>query len=92
MNYRELQQRLKDMGLNAKGSKAELEARLYANSDPQITPEEDCPTGFVFVGNGDSDPAYISMGGYMFKLNGRAVPVAEPFATRLRGNNHFKEV
>ena len=56
------------------------------------TKAEKMPEGFVFVGNGMSDPAYISMGGYMFKLNGRAVPVAEPFATKLRGNNHFKDV
>ena len=47
---------------------------------------------FVFIGNGKDDPAWISMGGYMFGLNGRAVPVAEPLATKLRGNGHFREV
>ena len=46
---------------------------------------------FVFVGNGESDPAYISMLGYMFKLNGNAVEVAEPFASKLRRHTHFKE-
>jgi hypothetical protein len=46
---------------------------------------------FVFVGNGDSDPAWISMGGYLFGLNGRAIEVDEKFARKLRGNNHFVE-
>ena len=48
--------------------------------------------GFVFIGNGNDDPSNICMGGYVFQLNGHAVEVAEPFASRLRGNSHFKEV
>ena len=46
---------------------------------------------FIFVGNGEADPAYISMMGYMFKLNGRGVEVSDTVAAKLRGNNHFKE-
>ena len=53
---------------------------------------EEYPTNsFVFVGNGNSDPAWISMGGYLFGLNGRAVEVNEAFAKKLRGNAHFQE-
>ena len=48
--------------------------------------------GFVFIGNGDNDPANICMGSYVFQLNGRPVDVPEPFAGKLRTHTHFKEV
>jgi hypothetical protein len=48
---------------------------------------------FVFIGNGKDDPAWISMFGYMFGLNGRAIEVKnEWLAIKLRGNSHFREV
>jgi len=48
---------------------------------------------FVFIGNGKDDPAWISMFGYMFGLNGRAIEVKNPrLIAKLRGNSHFREV
>ena len=48
--------------------------------------------GFVFIGNGDNDPANICMGNHVFQLNGRPVDIPEPFASKLRRHTHFKEV
>ena len=49
--------------------------------------------GFVFIGNGNSDPKSIRYGDYTFRLNGKAVEVEDGvLAGRLRGNSHFKEV
>jgi hypothetical protein len=48
--------------------------------------------GFQYVGNGDSDPAYIGLYGYLFTLNGRVIEVDDKTARKLKTNNHFKEV
>lgn len=46
---------------------------------------------FVFVGNGDNDPDEIVMYGFVFKLNGKAVEVADKqVAAKLKNNSHFK--
>lgn len=102
MKYRELQKELKARGLKSHGTKAALEARLLGDSDPEIKPVKEegisisftVPTkkGFVYIGQGDSNPSYIGLYGYMFDLNGDPVEVAEPFASNLRTNSHFKEV
>jgi hypothetical protein len=95
MKYRELQKELKARGLKSHGKKADLEARLYADSDPEITIVVD--TGFKeFVFTGDpsapgEDPAYISMYGYLFTLNGRAVTVTPEHAAKLATSSHFTE-
>ena len=92
MNYRDLQKALKAKGLKSHGTVAELKAR-WAESEG-ITISFTVPTkkGFVYIGQGDSNPAYIGLYGYTFYLNGEAVDVDEPFASNLRTNNHFKEV
>jgi len=46
---------------------------------------------FVFVGNGSDDPGSISMMGYDFKLNGKAVKVSDNDAAKFVGNTHFAE-
>ena len=104
MKYRELQAAVKAAGLNAKGSKAELEARLYADSDPQITPVVDPKpsTHRKFIYSGDpgigkddgwsaDDPAFCEMHGYTFKLNGAAVMVPPDIAAKLTTHSHFTE-
>ena len=50
--------------------------------------------GFVFTGDkvGGSDPAWISMHGYLFGLNGRVVEVNDAVAAKLRTHSHFTEV
>ena len=45
--------------------------------------------GFVFIGNGNSDPKSIRYGDYTFRLNGKAVEVDERLAARLRGNYYW---
>ena len=103
MNYRELQAKVKAAGLNAKGSKAELEARLAGVNDPQpvIThPKPVKKSGvkglrkFVFSGDpiGGHDPAWCSDHGYMFKLNGSPIPVTDEVAKKLATHSHFTEV
>jgi len=97
MKYREMQKLLKYKGLNAKGSTEELEARLAeAGDEPMklepVAVKKGKESGFVFIGNGDSDPAWIGLYGYMFGLNGRVVKVDDMTAKKLRTNNHFKEV
>jgi len=87
MKYRELQKALKAKGLKSHGTRADLEARLGDSFY-----EEPTQKGFVYIGQGDSNPSYIGLYGYMFYLNGEAVEVEEPFASNLRTNNHFKEV
>lgn len=64
---------------------------IAAKAEPM---EEKFPSNsFVFIGNGKNDPAWISMFGYMFGLNGRAIEVKDPWLVKkLRGNGHFKEV
>ena len=47
--------------------------------------------GFVFVGNGNSDPQTIELYGTIFKLNGTPVTVAESIAAKLRTHSHFTE-
>ena len=47
--------------------------------------------GFVFVGNGNSDPQTIEILGTIFKLNGTPVVVAESIAAKLRTHSHFTE-
>jgi hypothetical protein len=49
---------------------------------------------FVFTGDPNApgqDPAYISMYGYLFTLNGRAVTVAPEHAAKLATSSHFTE-
>jgi hypothetical protein len=95
MKYRALQKELKARGLNAKGSKAELEARLYADSDPEIKPVNTDFREFVFTGDPNApgtDPAWCSDYGYMFQLNGRAITVAPEIAAKLANHSHFTEV
>jgi len=48
--------------------------------------------GFVFIGDGNADPATCSAWGYTFQLNGRPVEVHAIAAARLRKHTHFKEV
>ena len=97
MKYRELQKELKARGLKSHGTKSALEARL-AGGDPQpeggISISFTVPTkkGFVYIGQGKENPDYIGLYGYMFDLNGDAVEVDEAVASKLRTNNHFKEV
>ena len=88
MNYRELQKALKAKGLKSHGTVAALEARLSGLPEPVKAAQK----GFVYIGQGDSNPSYIGLYGYMFKLNGDAVEVEEHHAACLRTNNHFKEV
>lgn len=96
MKYRELQAKVKAAGLNAKGSKAELEAR-YAAYDkvPARTPESMMNKVFyVYTGDPNApgyDPTWSQMHGYMFKLNGAAVPVAPEVAAKLASHSHFTE-
>ena len=89
MNYRELQKALKDKGLKSHGTRADLEARL---ADAYYEPPKPTGKGFVYIGQGKENPSNIGLYGYMFKLNGEAVEVDEPFASNLRTNSHFKEV
>ena len=48
--------------------------------------------GFVFVGNGNSDPQTIEILGTIFKLNGTPVVVDESIAAKLRRHTHFVEI
>jgi hypothetical protein len=93
MNYRELQKALKAKGLNAKGSKAELEARW--DDAVTITVEVNSDyREFVYTGDPNApgtDPEYSSMYGYLWKLNGRAITVKPEHAIRLATNTHFTE-
>ena len=106
MNYRALQAELKARGLNAKGSKKELEARLYADSDPEIKPVAAKPKkaviGRQFIYTGDpgigkddgwsaDDPNFCQMHGLLFKLNGAGVPVSDEIAAKLATHSHFTE-
>jgi len=96
MKYRELQKALKAKGLKSHGTVAELEARwadsLDDNPEPVKTAGITSQKGFVYIGQGDENPSYIGLYGYMFYLNGDAVAVEEPFASNLRTNSHFKEI
>jgi len=106
MNYREMQKLLKDNGLNAKGSKQELEARLEEDrAKPaefervgEVKPVEEKPVKkkenmFVYIGHGMTKPPTILKWGYKFVLNGNPVNVDNPdVAMRLRLHVHFKEV
>jgi len=49
--------------------------------------------GFVFTGDkaGGHNPAWISMHGYMFKLDGKAIEVVDDVAVKLRTHSHFTE-
>ena len=89
MKYRELQKALKAKGLKSHGTVAELKARWAESEGISTVPTK---KGFVYIGQGDSNPAYIGLYGYTFYLNGDAVEVEEPFASNLRTNSHFKEV
>jgi hypothetical protein len=96
MNYRELQAAVKAKGLNAKGSKKELEARLFGT---KVKPVKADPNGiktrsFVFTGDPNApgqDPAWIEMHGYMFGLNGRKITVIPEIAAKLANHSHFTE-
>ena len=97
MKYRELQKELKAIGLNAKGSRPELEARL-ADAQKCIETEYSPVTSdfkdFVFTGDPSApgeDPPYLPCYGYMFKLNGRAITVKPEVAVKLAICNHFTE-
>jgi hypothetical protein len=92
MKYRELQKALKAKGLKSHGTVADLKARLKESEGITVSFKVPTKKGFVYIGQGDSNPEYIGLYGYMFELNGDAVEVEEPFASNLRTNNHFKEV
>lgn len=60
------------------------------------TVKKEAPTytnGFVFTGDkvGGCDPAWISMHGYLFELNGRVIEVNDVVAAKLRKHSHFTE-
>ena len=93
MKYRELQKALKAKGLNAKGSKAELEARWdeAATVTIVVNPEY---RDFVYTGDPNApgeDPAYCPAFDYIFELNGDAVTVMPEHAEKLALNSHFTE-
>ena len=92
MNYRELQKALKAKGLKSHGTVADLKARLAESEGISISFTVPTKKGFVYIGQGKENPSNIGLYGYMFKLNGEAVEVDEPFASNLRTNSHFKEV
>lgn len=57
-------------------------------------PEGSALRGFVFTGDPrteGSDPASISMSGYVFKLDGKSVKVSNEAAVRFAKNTHFTE-
>ena len=92
MNYRELQAELKKLGINAKGSKADLEKRYADAVKPKGIPSK--YRAFVFTGDPTApgqDPAWCSAHGYMFKLGGAAVTVKPEHADRLATHSHFTE-
>lgn len=102
MNYRELQAAVKAAGLNAKGSKAELEARLRGSEYEQVKAapepvkaEKSGLRKFVFTGDphgdGTSNHVWCHMHGYSFKLNGAAVKVKDAIAEKLATHSHFTE-
>lgn len=45
---------------------------------------------FQYIGSGDAPPEETTVFGYEFALNGPAVEVPEPFATKLRNNRTFR--
>ena len=99
MKYRELQAAVKAAGLNAKGSKAELEARLRiaegkAAPEP-VKAEKSGVRKFVFIGDprgdGTSNPERCYMHGCLFKLNGAPVQVDADVAVKLATHSHFAE-
>ena len=96
MNYRALQANLKSKGLNAKGSKAELEARWseYIDLDSEPEPKKAViGRKFIFTGDpvGGCDPDFCQMHGLLFKLNGAGVPVSDEIAAKLATHSHFTE-
>ena len=107
MNYRALQAELKARGLNAKGSKKELEARyaewkegldgaeLIEAVTEAIPPVKKSPIGrkFIFTGDpvGRCDPEFCQMHGLLFKLNGAGVHVSDEIAAKLATHSHFTE-
>jgi len=102
MKYRELQAAVKAAGLNAKGSKAELEER-WAMAKPSspvvqyepVKAEKSGVRQFVFIGDprgdGTSNPERCYMHGCLFKLNGAAVKVNDDIAAKLATHSHFTE-
>ena len=49
-------------------------------------------SGFVFIGGGYGDAKSVSLYGYTFDLNGKAVEVNDDVAAKLRNRGYFKEV
>jgi len=93
MNYRELQKALKAKGLNAKGSKAELEARWDEAVTITVEVNSDY-RDFVYTGDPNApgeDPLYASTFGYLWKLNGKAITVKPEHAVKLALHSHFTE-